>query len=92
MALTDVVAAETVDESGQVEVAGNDGYLIGRLISEIERFLIGAAEEEEPGASLLVVDGADVQRRVARRVLGVHLAPVEKEILQVLDQAVPAGL
>lgn len=40
----------------------------------------------------LVVEGADVQRRVPRGVLGAHVGPVEEQMFQVLHVPVPAGL
>lgn len=40
----------------------------------------------------LVVEGADVQGRVPRGVLGPHVGPIEEQMLQVLHVSIPAGL
>lgn len=90
--LTDVLASEAVDERGEIEIARYDGHLVRRLVGEIERLAIGAAEQEQPGARLLVVDGAHVQGRVARRVLPVHVGTVKQQVLQMLHEPVAARL
>ena len=90
--LTDIFTTEPVDEGSQIEIAGDDSHLVRRLIGKVKCLLIGATEEQEPGASVAVVNGANVQRRVTRRVLGVHLAAVEKKVLQVRNQPVSTRL
>ena len=81
-----------MDQRGQVEISGDDGHLVRRLIREIEGLAVGAAKQQQPGTGLLIVDGADVQRRVARRILGVHVGSVEEQIFQMLDQSIAARL
>lgn len=43
-------------------------------------------------ATDLIVEGADMQGCVPRGVLGAHVCAIEKQMFQVLDMAVPAGL
>jgi hypothetical protein len=90
--LTDFIVLKWMDQRGQVEISGDDGHLVRRLIREIEGFAVGSAKQQKPGTGLLIVNGADVQRRVARRILGVHVGSVEEQILQMLDQSIAARL
>ena len=81
-----------MDQRGQVEISGDDGHLVRRLIREIEGLAVGAAKQQQPGTGLLIVDGADVQRRVARRILGVHVGSVKQQVLQMLYESITASL
>lgn len=81
-----------MDERRQFQVASNDGHLVRCLIGIIESFAIGSAEEEQTGARFLIIDSANVKRRVTRRVLGVHVGAVKEQILQMLHQSVATSL
>lgn len=91
--LTDFVGLIVFDDLGEFHVPSYDGDLIGRLISVVQTVLLGASEQQLANARRVgVVDGAHVQRRVPRRVTGVHVRAVEQQVIQVLDQIVAAGL
>lgn len=58
--LTNVFTAEAMDKGSQVQIPGDDGHLIRRLIGKIKCLLIRATEEQEPSASVGVVNSANM--------------------------------
>jgi hypothetical protein len=62
------------------------------LVGVVEGLSVGASEQQQPAAAILAVDGAHVQRGVARGVSRVHVGPVEQQVLQMLHQAVTTRL
>ena len=77
------VTVET-NELGQVRVAHNDGRLVGGLIGEVARLAVTAADAR---AALAVVDGAHVERRVARVVARIGVAAVVDQVVEVVGEA-----
>lgn len=66
--------------------------MVGVLIGEVERVLVASPKEQHPGAVFEVVDGADVQGRVAGCVLTVEVCTIKQEVLEVLHELVAACL
>lgn len=62
------------------------------MIGKVLGAALGAAKEKHTGTSLLVVNGAHMQRTIAGRIAAVHVSTVEQQVFQVLDQAMPTGL
>lgn len=90
--LTNILLAIVLDDLGQFQVSGYDSNLIRILIGEVQSVPVGTPEQQLPGAGFLVVHAANVQWRVTGSVLGVHVRPVEQQMLQVLELPVLARL
>jgi len=80
------------DEVGDELVAGDDGGLEGGLVGEVAGVARAAAQEEDAGAAVRVVGGAEVEGRVARVVGGVEVGAVVEEVVEVVGEAELAGV
>lgn len=89
---TDVFLPVALDDLGQLHVARYDGHLVRSLVGVVQRLPVRSSEQELPGARFLVVHRTHVQGRVAGRVPGVHVGPVEEQVVEVLEQPGPARL
>jgi len=80
------------DQVGDELVAGDDGGLEGGLVGEVAGVARAAAEQEDAGAAVGVVGGAEVEGRVARVVGGVEGGAVVEEVVEVVGEAELAGV
>lgn len=67
-------------------------YLVGRLIGIVYSVLVASSEQQDSSTVFQVVDGTDMERRVARGVLGVHVGSIKEQMFKVLNHLVAAGL
>ena len=78
-----VVVIVIFDDFSESVVAGYDSDLKRSMIGVVLRTLIRAAKQKQPGAGLLSVESADVQRGVAGIVARVHVGAVQDEKFEV---------
>lgn len=91
--LTNFFRLIILNDLGQLHVPSDHRHLVGSLVRVIQAVLLRASEQQLAYAGRVrVVHSANVQRRVAGRVTRVHVGTVKKQVIQVLDQVVAAGL
>lgn len=92
-ALTNFLRLIVLNDLGQLHVPGDHGDLVRRLVRVIQTVLLRASEQQLAYArGVRVVHCANVQRCITRCVTRVHVGAVKKQVIQVLDQVVAAGL
>lgn len=73
-----------LDDFGQPKISGNHRHLVRILVCVVQGVFICTSEQQDPGATFLVINGAHVKGRIPTRIAGVHIRPVEQEVLQML--------
>lgn len=90
--LTNMLWPMALDDICQLQVAGYDGHLVGRLVGVVQSVPVSAPEQQQPCTRLLAIHRAHMQRSIAGRVACVHVRAVKQQMLEMLDQTVATRL